>query len=66
MVDDEMHKAMRDWSTPSDVHDIRSFHGLATFYRQFVRTSALLLHPLLIVSGEVLLCAWKKLMKVFV
>ena len=36
-MDPEKVKAIQEWPSPNNIFEVRSFHGLSSFYRKFIR-----------------------------
>jgi len=45
-VDEEKIEAIQDWPKPAYIADVRSFHGLASFYKQFLKDFSFIVAPM--------------------
>ncbi|XP_013639389.1 PREDICTED: uncharacterized protein LOC106344578 [Brassica oleracea var. oleracea] len=59
-IDSEQVKAIKEWQRPSTVTEVRSFLGLAGYYRKIVKNFSLIAKPLTKLTGKGVSFIWGK------
>jgi len=57
-TDPEKIRAVEEWPAPTDLHEVRSFLGLVSYYRRFVPTFASIAAPLHALSAKIQKFIW--------
>lgn len=58
-IDEENIKAIQEWPAPTTIGHVRSFHGLASFYRRFVKDFSNVISHLTTVIKKRVLFSWR-------
>jgi hypothetical protein len=53
-----MDEAIQEWPAPRSITDVRSFHGLASFYRRFVKDFSMIASSLTEIIKKVVGFKW--------
>jgi len=57
-MDEAKVNPIQEWSTPKSITDVRSFHGLTSFYRRFVKDFSTIVSPLTEIVKKVVGFKW--------